>query len=110
MVEHPDHGAAGFQRVLDAEAAAERRVAGGRQEAEAIRRAALAEARGIAARADRRLQALHAGIQADIARQKARMARAFEAEKGGLSAPPEPDLVRAAARRLARRLVGIDTS
>lgn len=100
----------GFRRVLDAEAAAETRLAEGHEEAAAIRQQARAEARAIVARADRRLQALHADMQAAIAREKARLARAFEAERRDLSAPPDDARVAAAAERLARRLAGIDSS
>jgi hypothetical protein len=100
----------GFQQVLDAEKAADARIVAGHDAAEEIRQHARAEVRAIAARADRRLQALHADMQAAITREKARMARAFEAERRDLSALPEGDRIAAAAERLARRLAGIDSS
>jgi F0F1-type ATP synthase membrane subunit b/b' len=100
----------GFRRVLDAETTADARLAAGHEEAAAIRQRARAEARAIAARADRRLQALHADMQEDIGRAKARMAQAFEAARRDLSAPPDEARVQVAAKRLARRLAGIDSS
>ncbi len=100
----------GFQRVLDAEKAADARVEAGHRAAREAGQAARAEARRIAARADRRLQALHAGMQEFIAEEKARMAQAFEVERVDLAAPPNDARITAAARRLARRLAGIDSS
>ena len=99
----------GFERVLDAEKAADQHIAKGRDEAAAILQAARAEERRIAARADRRLQALHGDTQAMIERERVRMVRAFEAERRELATPPPPQQITAAARRLARRLVGIDS-
>jgi hypothetical protein len=100
----------GFQQVLDAEKAADARIIAGHDAAEEIRQHARAEVRAIAARADRRLQALHADMQEAITREKARMATAFEAARRDLSAPPDEARVHAAAKRLARRLAGIDSS
>ena len=100
----------GFRKVLDAETAADARLAAGHEEAAAIRQQARAEARAIAARADRRLQTLHADMQEAITREKDRLARAFEAERRDLSAPPNEARVAAAAKRLARRLAGIDST
>jgi len=99
----------GFARVLDAEKAADQQIARGREEAEAILRAARVEERRISARADHRLQALHGDIQAMIERERVRMVRAFEAERRDLATPPSPGRIAAAARRLAQRLVGIDS-
>ena len=98
----------GFSRVLDAEKAADLRIAGGRDEAAEILQAARAEERRIAARADRRLRRLHGDIQAAIERERVRMVRAFEVNRRELSKPPAPARIAAAARRLARRLAGID--
>lgn len=97
-----------FSRVLDGEREADARLAEGRREAERTRQSAVVEERRIAARADRRLKALHGGMQAMIETERARLAQGFEAERHELSAPPDEERVAAAAERLARRLVGLD--
>lgn len=99
-----------FERVLDAEKAADVRIAEAREEAEAILQAARGEARRIEARADRRLQLLHGDVNAAIKRDRTRLAQEFKAERRELATPPPEDTIRAAARRLARRLIGIDSS
>lgn len=101
----PAHG---FERVLDAEKAADVRLAQARAAAGALVQAARATERAIAARADGRLRLLHRDLQASVERERARMARAFEAERRDLATPPGSDVIDAAAERLARRLAGID--
>lgn len=64
-------------------------------------------ARGIAARADRRVQTLHAGMQQKIEAEKAALEAAFEQEKARAPAGDPQALNKAAAQRLAQRLVGI---
>ncbi len=103
------HGAS-FERVLDAEKRADIEIARARENAARLLRSARAEERAIAARADRRLQALHADIHAAIERERGRMRRAFANERRALSAPPDPDLICAAAARVARAIAGIDSS
>ncbi|MEC3862780.1 hypothetical protein VK792_15920 [Mesobacterium sp. TK19101] len=97
-----------FTRVLDSEKAADQRLADARAEADAILRDAMATERRIATRADARVQALHRTLADRVAQEKARMLAAFEAEKPALDAPPDADRVSRAAKRLARRLIGLD--
>lgn len=109
--QHPDpSGKDSISRVLDGEKQADARLAEGRRDAERIRHAAVAEERRIAARADRRLKALHGAVQAMIEAERARLAQAFEAERHELSTPPDADEIATAADRLARRLIGLDST
>ena len=112
MSESRDHTleGRGFDRVLDAETAADARIDAATARAGEVLQAARAEERRIAARTDGRLQALYGDINAMIERERVRMVQAFEAKRRDLVTPPPPDRIIEAARRLARRLAGIDAT
>lgn len=100
----------GFDRVLEAEKAADLEIATGHDQAADILQAARARDRRITARAERRLQNLHRHIQAEIEHEKGRMQRAFEKQRREITRPPAPEAITAAAQRLARRLAGVGSS
>lgn len=94
-----------FERVLDAESAADAALKSGRADAQRLRLEANAQDRRISDRADRRLSKLHARVQEMIASEIETMDTAFEAERADLATPTSLTVITAAARRLARRMV-----
>ncbi len=100
---------ASFQTVVDAEKASEQRLAACRKDANRIRQEAAGTERHIATRTDERLQKLHAANHVHIADMEQALRAEFEAERQTLAAEPEPGEIAAAAARLARKLVGLDT-
>jgi hypothetical protein len=100
----------GFERVLDAEQAADLQIASSREQAAALLQAAHATQRRISTRADQRLQKLHHQVNAAIERECAELLRTFEAQRRELAEPPADTVIAAAASRLARRLTGIDSA
>ena len=101
---------ASFDTVLEAERRSEQALKASRAEANRIRQAATAEERRIAVRNDERLQKLHGANQARIANTRKQLIEAFRSERHSLAAAPDPEEIADAARRLARRLAGIDAS
>jgi vacuolar-type H+-ATPase subunit H len=94
--------------VLEAERQAAESVQAAYEMAARIRNEARSEARAVEARADRRVQTLHAAMQQRTAEDRAAREAAFAAEKSG-HGPGDPHaLSKAAAAALAARLVGIE--
>ncbi len=95
-----------LKSVLDAEKAAAGRINAARQEGEALIQAARAEARQIEARADARIQRLHASTLSQTEARKGRMAKAFAQERSAWEAGDRHTQIKAATQVLAKRLIG----
>lgn len=106
-----DAGNVPFDRVLDAEKAAERRLEEARRSARAIVAAARAREEAIGKRTDERLSRLHSAmrrrIDAEIARQREEFDAAYRSD-GSPRIVVETAALRRAVDRLAARLTGYD--
>lgn len=94
-------------QVLEAETAAQIQLETARKQAEKVIQDAQKTAREIAARTDKRIQALHSGFQASIGRKKSKFEREFLHEKSFGRARIGKGEVLAVTNKLARQVVGV---
>lgn len=100
-----------FQRltqVIEAEKSAQMRLATARARAEAILQEAQDDARKIAIRTDKRIQALHGCFRENLAHKKMELEEAFQREIDMRGTEIGADTIKDITKRLARRIVGID--
>lgn len=95
-------------QVIEAEKDAQMRLGAARVRAEAILQEAQDDARRIATRTDKRIQALHGCFRENLAHKKMEFEEAFQREIGTRGTEIGADKIKDVTNRLARRIVGVD--
>lgn len=95
-------------QVIEAEKTAHMQLGTARSRAEAILQEAQDDVRRIAARTDKRIQALHGCFRENIAHKKMEFEEAFRREIGTRGTKIGAEKIKDVANRLARQIVGID--
>ena len=95
-------------QVIEAEKSAQMRLATARVRAEGILQEAQDDARKIAIRTDKRIQALHGCFRENLAHKKMELEEAFQREIDMRGTEIGADIVEDVTKRLARQIVGID--
>ena len=94
-------------QVLEAEKHARTQLDAAQTQAEIILQEARNDARGIATRTDKRIQALHNRSREKIARKKLKLDEAFQRERGTRGTSIDVDKIKEATSRLAHQVVGV---